>query len=141
MTQDEKDIRSACQAYGKAMQAMDLGALQRLWDSDHAHLIYQPEEYARACQNWDEIVAYWSYVPKVIEHIPEWREIESDVAVVGDAALVYAVVSTTFHFKEARMEPLRGEVRFSFGLIRTPERWRFVHCHESRQLAVDGAGE
>jgi ketosteroid isomerase-like protein len=136
MSEDEEAVRSMCTAYGEAMQAMDLAAITRLWDEGNEHLVYQPEEYAQACRTWDEIVAYWSHIPEVLDRIREWREVGSDVAVVGDVALVYSTVATSFQIK-AVDEPFDGDVRFSFGLRRTDEGWRFFHCHESRQLVVD----
>lgn len=136
MTEDETSIRAVCEAFGHAMQAGDLTAMQGLWDLGFEHLVYQPEEYERACRSWDEIVAYLKYIPGVVESIPEWREVESDVAVLGDAAIVYSLVMTSFQLKDVD-EPLEGEVRFTFGLRRTPEGWRFMHCHESRRLGVN----
>jgi ketosteroid isomerase-like protein len=135
MTEDELAVRSMCTAYGDAMRTMDLPAIQRLWDGTDEHLVYQPEEYARACRTWDEVVAYWSHIPEVLDGIREWREIRSDVAVIGDVALVYSTVATSFQIKGLD-EPFDGEVRFTFGLRRTDEGWRFFHCHESRQLVV-----
>lgn len=138
MRTDETSIRATCEAFGHAMQAGDLSAMERLWDRSYGHLVYQPEEYERACCSWDAIVAYLNYIPGVVESIPEWREIASDVAVLGDAAIVYWLVMTSFQLRDVK-EPLSGEVRFSFGLRRTAEGWRFIHCHESRQLIVDEA--
>jgi ketosteroid isomerase-like protein len=120
------------------MKSMDFAAMEGLWDREYGHLVYQPEEHGRACRSWEQIVAYWSYIPGVVASITEWREIESDVAVVGDAAIVYALFATSFQLKDVE-EPLAGEVRFTFGLRRTPAGWRFIHCHESRQLVVDDA--
>jgi ketosteroid isomerase-like protein len=135
MTQDENAVRSMCQAYGDAMRAMDLAAITRLWDEGNEHLVYQPEEYAQACRTWDEVIAYWSHIPEVLDGILEWREIGSDVAVMGDVALVYSTVATSFKIKDIA-EPFDGEARFTYGLRRTDEGWRFFHCHESRQLIV-----
>jgi ketosteroid isomerase-like protein len=115
MTEDENSIREMCQAYGEAMRAMDLAAIQRLWDSSFEHLVYQPEEYAQACRTWEEIVAYWSNIPTVLDGILEWREVEADVAVLGDVALVFAVVATSFQIKGVD-EPLDGEARYTYGL-------------------------
>lgn len=136
MTEDEKSVSAACEAFGAAMKALDFAAMLRLWDRDYEHLVYQPEEYERACRNWDAIVAYFEYIPGAVESIPGWRDLESDVAVVGDAAIVYSMVMTSFKLKGVE-QPLEGEVRFTFGLRRTPEGWRFIHCHESRQLVVE----
>lgn len=108
MVEDETSIREACKAFGHAIQAMDPAAMRRLWDYTFDHLVYQPEEYERPCRNWDEIVSYLSYIP--------------GVAVVGDVAIVYSLVMTSFQIKDAE-EPLEGEVRFTFGLRRTPEGW------------------
>ena len=67
MTEDETRIRAACRAFGEAMQAMDTEAVRRLWDAGYEHLVYQPEEYERACRSWDEIVAYLDHVPGVVD--------------------------------------------------------------------------
>lgn len=136
MTDEERAIRAACTAFGRAMQAMDLEALKNLWDDGYEHLVYQPEEYDTACTTWDAIVAYWVYIPGVVDEIVEWREVSADVAVIGEAALVYWRCHTAFDFKDSD-ESLAGDVRFSLGLRRTSAGWRFIHCHESRQLVVD----
>jgi ketosteroid isomerase-like protein len=135
MTDDETAVRAAYAAFGQAMQAMGLEAMKDLWDDGYEHLVYQPEEYEAACTTWDAIVDYWRYIPGVVGRIVEWREISSDVAVLGDAALVYSRWHTAFEFKDSG-ELLAGDIRFSVGLRRTDGGWRFIHCHESRQLVV-----
>jgi ketosteroid isomerase-like protein len=135
MTDDETAVRAACTTFGQAMQAMDLEALKGLWDDGYEHLVYQPEEYEAACMTWDAIVDYWRYIPGVIGRILEWREISSDVAVLGDAALVYSRWHTAFEFKDSD-ESLAGDVRISAALRRTDDGWRFIQLHESRQLVA-----
>jgi len=134
VTDDEAAVRAACTAFGKAMQAMDLEALKDLWDDGYEHLVYQPEEYEVACMTWDAIVDYWRHIPGVVSRI-EWREISSDVAVLGDAALVYSRVHTTLELKDSG-QSLAGDVRLSAVLRRTDSGWRFIQLHESRQLVV-----
>lgn len=136
MTDDETQIHTTCTAFGRAMQAMDLAALENLWDDGYEHLVYQPEEYAQACSTWEEIVAYWSYIPTVIDRITEWRELGADIAVIGDAAIVYWTCRTGFRFKDSD-ETLEGDIRFTLGLRRTADGWRLIHCHESRRLVVE----
>lgn len=136
MTEDEECVRAACAGFGTAMQAMDVVAMEKLWDREYAHLVYQPEEYEQPCRSWEEIVAYLEYIPGAVESIPVWREIDSDVALLGDAAIVYSQFTTSFKLKDVD-EPLEGDVRFSFALRRTVDGWRFVHAHESRQLVVE----
>lgn len=134
MSDDETAVHAACIAYGEAMKAMDLEALKNLWDDGFEHLVYQPEEFEVACTTWDAIVGYWSYIPDVIGRIVEWRELSCDVAVLDDTALVYSRWRTEFEFKDSG-ELLAGDVRISAALRRTGEGWRFIHLHESRQLA------
>jgi ketosteroid isomerase-like protein len=136
MTDDEKQIAAACEAFGEAMREMEYGRMDELWDSGYDHLIYQPEEYELPCRGWEEIVAYWSYIPGALDSIPEWRTLDSDIAAIGDAALVFTRVANSFKLKGVE-EPLAGEVRFTLGLRRTSAGWRLVHCHESRRLVVD----
>ena len=136
MTEDEKSVQAACEAFGQAMREMDFGAMAPLWDREYEHLVYQPEEHEKACRSWDEITAYLDYIPGAVANIREWRQLETDIAVIGDAALVYTLVHACFELKGVD-EPLDGDVRFTFGLRRTEDGWRFVHCHESRQLIVD----
>lgn len=138
MTAEETNVRAALEAFDQALQAMDFDALEALWDGRCEHFVYQPEEFARPCRSWDEFVAYLNYIPGVVERVREWRELETDVAVLGDAAIVYRIVHISFEFKGVE-EPLEGDVRFTFGLRRTTEGWRFIHCHESRQLVLDAA--
>lgn len=139
MTADETNVRAACDAFGRAMQAMDFAALDALWDRDYEHFVYQPEEFERPCRNWDEFMSYLAYIPGAVESVLEWREIDTDVAVIGDAAIVYTLVRIGFKFKGVE-EPLEGDVRFTLGLRRTADGWRLFHCHESRQLVLDEAG-
>ena len=47
MTAEEKEVKAVCDAWGKAMQAMDFGAHDALWDRDYEHFVYQPEEFER----------------------------------------------------------------------------------------------
>lgn len=132
MTDDETAVHAACTAFAQAMQAMDLEAMKDLWDDGYEHLVYQPEEYEVAFMTWDAIVDYWRRIPGVVGRI-EGREISSDVAVLGDVALVYWRGHTTFEFKDSG-ESLAGDSRLSAALRRTDGGWRFIHWHESRQL-------
>jgi ketosteroid isomerase-like protein len=136
MSQDQQSIVEALEGFARAMRDMDLEGLQRLWDAEHEHVLYQPEEYPRACRTWDEIVDYWRHIPDVVDKIQEWRLLESDIAVLGDAAIVHALFDTSFVIK-GMAEPLDGEVRFTFGLRRSGDGWLFIHAHESRQLVVE----
>jgi ketosteroid isomerase-like protein len=139
MTVDERQITDTCLAFADAMREMDYGRMEQLWDSGYDHLIYQPEEFEHPCRGWEEIVAYWNYIPGEVESIPEWRTLDSDIAVDGGAALVFTRVAVSLKLKGVE-EPLSGDVRYSLGLRRTAGGWRLVHCHESRQLVVDGDG-
>lgn len=134
MTDDETAVRAACMAFSQAMQALDLEALKDLWDDGYEHLVYQPEEIEAAFTTWDAIVDYWRLLPAVVDRV-EGREFSSDVAVLGDVALVYWRGHTTVEFKDSS-EPLAGDSRLSAGLRRTDGGWRFIHWHESRQLVV-----
>ncbi|MDA2810619.1 nuclear transport factor 2 family protein [Nocardiopsis sp. RSe5-2] len=134
MTDDETAVRAAYTAFARALQAMDLEAMKGRWDDGYEHLVYQPEEYGTAITAWDAIVDYWRGIPEAVDRI-EWREIGSEVAVLGDVALVYWRGHTTFEFKDSS-EPLAGESRLSAGLRRTGSGWRFIHWHESRRLVV-----
>lgn len=136
MSKDETEIKEVCRAFGEAMRAMDYEAMEGLWDRGYDHLVYQPEEFERACRSWDAIVEYWNYIPGAVESVGEWREIESDVAQIGDGAIVFSLVNISLKLKDVD-EPLEGEVRFTFGLRRGDDGWRLTHCHESRQLIVD----
>ncbi|GAA4091290.1 nuclear transport factor 2 family protein [Nocardioides kongjuensis] len=135
MTTDEQRVRATWTAYGEALQALDLDGLQALWDQEYSDLLYQPEEYARPCRTWEEIVAYWTGIPAVVERIAEWRELETDVTVAGDLALCFSTLATSMHLHGIE-EPLTGEVRFTAALRRSGGDWRLVHAHESRQLVV-----
>ena len=138
MTADETDVRAVCEAFGRAMQAMDFGAIEALWDRDYEHFVYQPEEFERPCRSWDEFKSYLDYIPGVVETV-RWQDREVDVAVLGDAAIVFAQVHLGFDLKGVE-EPMEGDVRFTYGLRRTAEGWRLFHAHESRQLVLDDAG-
>ncbi|MBS1878890.1 MAG: nuclear transport factor 2 family protein [Actinobacteria bacterium] len=132
---DETDVRAVCEAFGRAMQEMDFGAIEALWDRDNEHFVYQPEEFERPCRGWDEFRSYLDYIPDVVTSV-RWDDVESDVAVLGDAAIVYAQVRLSLQFKGVD-DPFEGDVRFSYGLRRTAAGWRLFHCHESRQLVLE----
>jgi ketosteroid isomerase-like protein len=136
MTAEEQDVKAVCDAFRQAMQAMDFDALAGLWDRDHEHFVYQPEEFERPCRSWDEFRAYLDYIPGAVESVPEWREIETDVAVVGDAAIVFTRVHVAFDLKGVE-ELFEGDSRFTLGLRRTPDGWRLIHGHESRPTVLD----
>jgi len=137
MTRDETDVRAVCEAFGRAMQAMDFGAMDGLWDRDYEHFLYQPEEFDRPCRNWVDFTSYLNYIPGVVKSV-RWQDLEFDVAVLDDAAIVYALVHLGFDL-EGVEEPMEGDVRFTYGLRRTPGGWRLFHGHESRQLILDDA--
>jgi ketosteroid isomerase-like protein len=133
---EEGAICDLLDRFASGMKTLDLETVADLWDASFEHVVYQPEEYPRACTTWDEITAYWSQIPTVVEQITRWTRLAVDVAVLGDAALVYAVFDTAFIIR-GLTEPLAGEVRFTLGLRHTGDGWRFVHAHESRQLVVE----
>lgn len=132
---DETEVRAVCEAFGRAMEAMDFAAIEALWNRDDEHFVYQPEEFERPCRSWEEFKSYLDYIPGAVTGV-RWQDIESDVAVLGDAALVYALVRLSLRFKGLD-DPFEGDVRFSYGLRRTPAGWRLFHCHESRRLVLD----
>jgi len=134
MTDDETAVRAASIAFAQAMQAMDLKAMKDLWDNGYEHLVYQPEEVELPFTTWDAIVDYWRRLPEFVSRI-EGREYSSDVAVLGDVALVYWRGHTTVEFRHSS-ESLAGDSRLSAALRRTDGGWRFIHWHESRQLVA-----
>lgn len=136
MTDDETAIRETCTSWANAVESLDFDAMRELWDLDYEHLVYQPEEFERPWHTGAEIVAYWDNVPNVVESVPEWREIDTDVALLGDAALVYSRLSTSIKIKDVD-RPFDGELRCSLGLRRTSDGWRLIHYHESRLVAVE----
>jgi len=101
MTRDETDVRAVCEAFGRAMQAMDFGAMDGLWDRDYEHFLYQPEEFDRPCRNWVDFTSYLNYIPGVVKSV-RWQDLEFDVAVLDDAAIVYALVHLGFDLEESR---------------------------------------
>lgn len=136
MHDDERAVRTACEEFGRAMKAMDFAALDDLWDRDNEHFVYQPEEFEQPCRSWEEFHDYLSYIPKALDEVLEWRELRTDVAIMGDTAVVFSAVHLSFDFTGVD-EPFAGDVRFTYVLRRTPDGWRFFHCHESRQLVLD----
>jgi ketosteroid isomerase-like protein len=136
MTTQEKEVKAVCDAWGRAMQEMDFGAHDALWIRDDEHFVYQPEEFERPCRTWEEFQKYLAYIPTAVTKVAEWRELETDIAIVGDAAIVYTLLHVVFEFKDVE-EPFGGDVRFTLGLRRTEDGWRLFHCHESRQLVLD----
>ena len=136
MTAQEKEVKAVCDAWGQAMQAMDFGAHDALWDRDYEHFVYQPEEFERPCRDWEGFQKYLAYIPGAVTRVAKWDEIETDIAVIGDAAIVFTLLRIAFEFKGVD-EPFEGDVRFTLGLRRTADGWRLFHCHESRQTVLD----
>jgi ketosteroid isomerase-like protein len=132
----EDDVRATIRAWLGAVQALDFTAARELWDAEFDGLVYQPEEHERPMTDWATIERYWDNVPVLVESVPEWAELTSEVAVVDSVALVFSRLSTRIKIRD--VEPtFDGEVRCSFGLRRITAGWRLVHYHESRLVAVE----
>jgi ketosteroid isomerase-like protein len=140
MTSDEQAVRRTITGWLQSMKALDFTAGQQFWDRDFDGLVYQPEEHVVPVTGWEDLLRYWDGVSGHVESVPEWDEIATDVAVLGDAAFGFTRLSTRIKLRDA--EPtFDGEVRCSFVLRRTPAGWRLVHYHESRLVGVDEALE
>jgi ketosteroid isomerase-like protein len=134
------DVRAVCDAWIGAVNALDFDAMKTLWDAEFDDLVYQPEEYESPFHTWPDILEYWSNVPTIVESVPEWREIDGHVAVVGDAAIVYSKLMTSIRIHNVE-KPFDGELRCSLGLRRTAKGWRLIHYHESRLVSVESVIE
>lgn len=132
----EDAVRTACAEWFSAINRLDFEAMRSLWDAEFADLVYQPEEYEQPIRRWKDLLSYWDAVPTVVESVPLWREIETAVAVVGEAAFVYSRLETSIRIRDIA-KPFDGEVRCSLGLHEIGGAWRFIHYHESRLVSVD----
>jgi ketosteroid isomerase-like protein len=138
MSTDERAVRETITGWLASMKALDFATGQQFWDSDFPGLVYQPEEHVVPVTGWAELLRYWQGVSGHVEAVPEWDEIHTDVAVLGDAAFGFSRLSTRIKLRDA--EPtFDGQVRCSFVLRRSPAGWRLVHYHESRLVGVDEA--
>jgi ketosteroid isomerase-like protein len=140
MAPAQQEVRAACDAWIAAVNALDFESMKALWDADFGGLVYQPEEYEDPMYRWEDILTYWSNVPTIVESVPEWREIDSQIGVVGDAALVYSKLWTSIRIRAVE-KPFDGELRCSLGLRKTPSGWRLIHYHESRLVSVESVIE
>src|SRR5579884_3779794 len=118
----EQAVRSTCTAWYEAIERLDFPTLQAMWDPDFADFVYQPEEYEEPIRNWEELLQYWNAVPTLVESVPRWAEIETDVAVVGVAAIVFSRLDTSIRIRDTG-RPFDGEVRCSLGLHEVKGSW------------------
>jgi ketosteroid isomerase-like protein len=132
----EQAVRSTCTEWYGAIERLDFPALRALWDSEFPDFVYQPEEYEEPIRDWEELLQYWEAVPTLVESVPRWREIETDVAVVGRSALVFSRLDTSIRIRDMT-RPFDGEVRCSLGLHEADGGWRLIHYHESRLVSVE----
>jgi ketosteroid isomerase-like protein len=140
MATEHEEVRAACDAWNAAVNALDFEAMKDLWDAEFDGLVYQPEEYAGPLCRWEEILAYWSKVPAVVESVPEWREVDGHIAVIDTVALVYSKLRTSIRIHDVE-KSFDGELRCSLGLRRTSAGWRLIHYHESRLVSVESVIE
>ncbi len=136
MATAHEHVRAACDAWLAAVGRLDFEAMKGLWDADFDGLVYQPEEYESPLCRWEDILRYWSEVPTVVESVPEWREIDGHIAVIGEVAVVYSKLMTRIRIRDIE-KTFNGEVRLSLALRRTPAGWRLIHYHESRLVSVE----
>ena len=136
MTTAEQDVRTTVREWLAAVKNLDFQAARALWDAEFDGLVYQPEEHEIPMTEWSAIERYWDDVPALVERVPGWDEIDSEVAVVDDVALVFTRLRTSIKIRDVQ-PTFDGEVRCSIGLRRTDAGWRLVHYHESRLVAVE----
>lgn len=132
----ESEIRETVQAWLSAVQNLDFQVARRLWDGEFESLLYQPEEFELPMTDWESIERYWDNVPQLVEAVPQWQEIASEVAVLGEVAMVFTRLETSIKIRDVDAT-FDGVVRCSFGLHRRNGSWRLVHYHESRLVSVD----
>lgn len=132
----EEAVRSTCTEWYGAIEHLDFPVLRALWDPEFRDFVYQPEEYEEPIRDWEELLQYWDAVPTLVESVPRWAEIETDVAVVGRAALVFSRLDTSIRIRDMA-RPFDGEVRCSLGLHEVKGSWRLIHYHESRLVSVE----
>jgi ketosteroid isomerase-like protein len=136
MADAHDEVRAACAAWIAGVRALDFDAMEGLWDAEFDGLVYQPEEYDSPFTRWEEILAYWRNVPAVVESIPEWREIDGHIAIIGEVAVVYSKLMTSIRIRDVA-KPFDGELRCSLALRRTASGWGLIHYHESRLVSVE----
>lgn len=132
----EEAVRTTCTEWYAAIERLDFAALRSLWDSEFPDFVYQPEEYEEPIRDWEELLHYWDAVPTLVQSVPRWEEIETDVAVVGGAALVFSRLDTSIRVRDMT-KTFDGEVRCSLGLHEVSGSWRLIHYHESRLVSVE----
>lgn len=132
----EQAVRSTCTEWYGAIERLDFSVLRALWDSEFPDFVYQPQEYVEPIRDWDELLRYWDEVPALVESVPRWAEIETDVAVIGPAALVFSRLDTSIRVRDM-VKPFDGEMRCSLGLHEVDGAWRLIHYHESRLVSVE----
>jgi ketosteroid isomerase-like protein len=139
MTAAEAHVRLTCDAWLEAIRRLDFAAAKELWDEGFdGNLLYQPEELAQPMRTIAQLVDYWAWVPGHVEAVPEWDAAETEVQVIGGAAMVWQKLTTRIKLKD--VEPtFDGIVRCSLGLRESAGRWKLVHYHESRLVSVEEA--
>jgi ketosteroid isomerase-like protein len=140
MTSAERDVRSTCEAWLRAIQELDFDAARALWDDEFDGLLYQPEELEQPMTTIQQLVDYWAWVPGHVASVPEWRALETEVQILDGAALVWQKLNTRIELRDVA-GTFDGIVRCTLGLRHSGRGWRLIHYHESRLVSVESAIE
>ena len=132
----EKAVVEVYEKWRKAFQGLDPVLMKSLWDHEYDGVIYIAEEIKDPILDAKSIAAYWDNAPTVLEHIPEWKELERKVAIHGDVAFVFAKTFTRMKIFGVK-EMFAGDMRSTFIMHRKNNQWLLIHYHESRALDLD----
>jgi len=130
---DKQDVEVLYKKWCSAFQSVDAPRMKSLFDQSFDGLIYQPEEIPDPMFTWDVIDKYWDAIPSIVESIPEWRELTSQVSVDGNSATVYLKLQTHIELIGAQ-KPLIGELRVTLGAHKVDNEWKLIKVHESRHV-------
>ncbi len=128
----EAEIMSTLRRFSRGVTGFNADLVLSALDSDDAGLVYQPEERPEALHSRADVAKYVSGLDKVIGGFADTRVVDNRVDILGDVAHVYVRFWCRIYRVDG--DPLDGQVRQTFVLRNTDERWLVRHYHESRQI-------
>lgn len=132
--EDRNAIVAVMRQFSRAFNSYDVESFMATWDTEVDRIVYVPEELRYAIFTLDDLRAYFENVPNVVRTHHDIRVIDLEIDVDGDTATVFVRFWSRLAFAKVP-EVLDGQIRQSFVLRRRASGWKFVHYHESRQVA------
>lgn len=141
-TQDsntDQQLMNLFERYRQAWLAQPVGeGMQELYDKNHDDLVYLAEELESALTTWQEIDAYWGFVPPLFTKVHEFTPTTLRTVISGDSALIYAEVRVVIELAGVPGQKT-NLMRATLGAHRVDGEWKLNHYHESARKEVPDA--